>query len=84
MPGKSTKIPVAADGTAVISEKTVDAERAETGKKKFKVEKLRANSMKLFKVTASTFDGAMYGHNETEMTIEEARAVINKWLGRKE
>lgn len=51
---------------------------------KFKVEKLRANSMKLFKVTTSTFDGAMYGRKESEMTIAEAGAIIDKWLGRKE
>lgn len=50
----------------------------------FKVEKLRANSMKLFKVTTSTFDGAMHGRKESEMTIAEARAIIDKWLGRKE
>lgn len=68
--------------TAESDAVTVIAE--EKREPKFKVEKLRTNSMKLFSVTTSTFDGAMYGNKETEMTIAEARAVINKWLGRKE
>lgn len=51
--------------------------------KKFKIEKLRENALELFGITVSTFDGAMYGQNETEMTIAEARDIINKWLGRK-
>lgn len=77
-------------GKSVADEKATDTKEAVTGtaaaeqEPKFKVEKLRANSMKLFSITTSTFDGAMYGHKETEMTISEARAVINKWLGRKE
>lgn len=77
-------------GKSVVDEKAADTKETAAGtaaagqEPKFKVEKLRANSMKLFSVTTSTFDGAMYGHKETEMTIAEARAVINKWLGRKE
>lgn len=65
---------------------TEDAGKSTTVTRKeprYKIEKLRENSMQLFGVTVSTFDGAMYGHKETEMTIKEARAVIDKWLGRK-
>lgn len=51
---------------------------------KFKIEKLRENSMKLFGITTSTFDGAMYGQNVTELTVEEARKIINNWLGVKQ
>lgn len=50
---------------------------------KFKIEKLRENSMKLFGITTSTFDGAMYGQNAAELTVEEARKIINEWLGTK-
>ena len=49
---------------------------------KFKVEKLRENSVQLFGVTTSTFDGAFYGNKETEMTKKEAKAIICKWLGK--
>lgn len=78
MPAKSVGRPVTDEQAPVAAENTAKTEQ------KFQVEKLRANSMRLFSVTTSTFDGAMYGHKETEMTIAEARAVINKWLGRKE
>lgn len=49
---------------------------------KFKVEKLRENSVQLFGVTTSTFDGAFYGNKKTEMTKKEARAILDKWLGK--
>lgn len=49
---------------------------------KFMVEKLRENSMELFGVTKSTFDGAFYGSEKSEMTIKEAKAMIDKWLGK--
>lgn len=65
---------------AAEPEKKVSADRAAV--QKFKVEKLRENSMKLFGVTTSTFDGAFYGNEKKEMTIEEAGARIDKWLGK--
>lgn len=49
---------------------------------KYKLEKLRENSMKLFGVTTSTFDGAFCGNQIGEMTIEEAKAILDKWLGK--
>lgn len=84
MSGKSTGKPVTAAETAAAKSETPQAAKAAPAAQKYKVEKLRAACMKLFKVTTSTFDGAMYGHKEPEMTIEEAAAIINKWLGRKE
>lgn len=48
--------------------------------KKFLVEKLRKDCINLFGVTTSTFDGAMYGHDETELSIDEAKAVIDEFL----
>lgn len=60
------------------------AKPVQAKEKKFQVKKLRENSMQLFHVTASTFDGAFYGQKETEMTIEKARAIIKKWLGKEQ
>ena len=59
-------------------------EPAETVKQetKFRVDKLRAKCMQLFHITTSTFDGAMYGCEKTEMTVKEAQSRINKWLGK--
>lgn len=46
----------------------------------FKVENLRKKCVQLFGVTVSTFDGAMYQNKKMELSIEEARAIINTWL----
>lgn len=47
---------------------------------KYSVDKLRQNSIALFGVTQSTFDGAMYGHDNKEYTINEAKAILDGWL----
>lgn len=82
MSEKSTGKPVKKKQAAVTGEvaekKTIEIELV------YSIEKLRENSVKLFGITSSTFDGAMYGQKKTEMTIAEAKSVINKWLGRKE
>lgn len=52
---------------------------------KYIVTKLRENSITLFGVSQSTFDGAMYGHTALEYTINEVKDILNEWLyGRKE
>lgn len=84
MSAKSIGKSVASETTTEVKETATIAEPEVNLEPKFKVEKLRANSMKLFSVTTSTFDGAMCGHKETEMTIADARTIINTWLGRKE
>lgn len=63
-----------------VVEKTTQA----AAKPKFLVEKLRKDSIKLFGVTTSTFDGAMYGHTETELSIDETKAIIDAFLFGKE
>lgn len=45
----------------------------------FSVERLRASCRKLFGVTTSTFDGAVYGFPEQDCTVEEMAAHIKKW-----
>ena len=42
---------------------------------KFTIEKLRENSLKLFGVTQSTFDGVTYG----EFTVSEIKKIISNW-----
>ena len=45
---------------------------------KYTVERLRANCLKLFGVTTSTFAGATYGMTGT-YTVEEMKAHIEAW-----
>lgn len=52
--------------------------------KKFKVEKLRENCMQLFRITTSTFDGVFYNVHATELSIREARKIIDRWLGKEQ
>ncbi len=46
---------------------------------KFTVEQLRKNALELFGVTASTFEGAVYGF-KGEFTVQEMKNHIEKWL----
>lgn len=48
---------------------------------KFSVAQMRAHCVRLFDISSSTFDGAMYGHTDP-MTLEEAKAIIKDWLGK--
>lgn len=48
---------------------------------KFSIGQLRAHCARLFHISSSTFDGAMYGHTEP-LTVEEAQRVITEWLGK--
>lgn len=64
-----------------VVEKAVEEKNAAVKKEnKYTVEKLRENSTHLFGVSTSTFDGAMYGHNEEKYTINEVKDIIDKWL----
>lgn len=66
---------------ASTAEKTSDsATRKE--EQRFSVSTLRDNSVKLFGCTTSTFDGAFFGCADKEYSIEEARGIIKKWLGK--
>ena len=39
----------------------------------------------IFGVSQSTFAGAMYGHEGTKYTIDEAKLILDEWLyGKKE
>lgn len=57
---------------------TAPAQAKATAAKKYTVEKLRENCLKLFGVTTSTFAGATYGMTG-KYTVEEMRAHIEAW-----
>jgi hypothetical protein len=63
---------------AAVSESTAPAKSTE---RRFDIASLRANSVKLFGCTSSTFDGAFYGKDkEQKYTTAEADEIIKKWL----
>ncbi len=65
--------------------KPAEAESVKTANEpKYTLDKLRQNSVQLFGVTKSTFDGAMYGHGRKEFTINEVKAILKRWLYGKE
>ena len=74
MPTRRTE-PAVAEPVETVKQENKEPET------KYRMDKLRTKCMQLFHITTSTFDGAMYGCTATEMTISEAQARINKWLG---
>lgn len=60
--------------------KTVSKAEVPAGKK-VPLENLRRSCVKLFKITPSTFDGATVGL-DGKFTVEEMRAIIDKWLNK--
>lgn len=46
---------------------------------KFTIDRLRADSSKLFGVSTSTFDGATH-ELDGEYTVEEMKNIIQKWM----
>jgi len=49
-----------------------------TKKPVFSLERLRLDCLKVFGVTVSTFDGAMF-ERQGKFTIDEAREIIQNW-----
>jgi hypothetical protein len=74
-----------------MAEKTktasVEAEVTKSDEKpkdrEFPINVLRSNSIKLFGITSSTFDGAFFGEDASvKITIADAQKKINTWLGK--
>ena len=65
-------------GKGAVADKPQESKAAP----KFLVGKLREECIALFGVTSSTFDGAFYGCEDAEMSIEDAKARIESWLGK--
>lgn len=56
-------------------------ETAETSdERKFPYEVLKANCIKLFRVTSSTFIGATIGMESGAYTIAEMQSIVKEWL----
>lgn len=70
------------NGKPVIAETKEQSTQPVEQEPRFLVTKLRENSISLFGVTSSTFDGAFCGCEETEMSINDAKARISDWLGK--
>ena len=60
------------------TDKATDTVVAAKPDAKFPLETLRKDCVKLFGITSSTFDGAMYGKTG-EFTIADAASIINDW-----
>ena len=71
---------------AVQAVEEAKEEKKDTGYvQKFSVKKLMEHCMDIFGVSQSTFAGAMYGHEGTKYTIDEAKLILDEWLyGKKE
>ncbi len=61
-------------GDAKITAKTEGV----SGEKAYELSVLRKDSLRLFGVTTSTFDGAMSGQ-AAPLTINAAKGIIEKW-----
>lgn len=58
----------------------VEPAAAEKKERKIPLDKLRRSCVKLFGISPSTFDGATVGLTESKYTVEEMKAIIDKWL----
>lgn len=69
-----------ADGNAAnqVSEEPVESS-GEVGRK-LPYEVLKANCMKLFHVTSSTFIGATAGKEKGAYSVPEMKAMVDSWL----
>lgn len=62
------------------NEKTVAATVTKKAEPKFPLATLRKDCVRVYGISSSTFAGATMDLPDGEYTIEEVRAVINKWL----
>lgn len=70
----------AVNENAITANAVEETEKNAENEQKYLVTKLRENSIQLFGVSKSTFDGAMYGHTAQEYTINEVKDILNEWL----
>lgn len=65
----------------VDSEKEiVNSQKKEPAEPKFTIPELRRKCVALFGVSSSTFAGAMNKHHGEELTVKEAKAILERWL----
>lgn len=57
--------------------------KPETKERKLPLDKLRRSCVNLFGISPSTFDGAVCGlPTDDKYTVEEMRAIIDRWLNK--
>ncbi len=49
---------------------------------KYEIAVLREYCFQVLGVTTSTFDGAFYGAEDKQYSLEEEKEIINKWLNK--
>ena len=54
--------------------------KPEPAEPKFTIPELRRECVALFGVSSSTFAGAMNKHHGEELTVKEAKAILERWL----
>lgn len=65
------------------AEEPVKSSEERSGERKFPYEVLKANCMKLFHVTSSTFAGATAGKESGTYSISEMESILDLWLKKK-
>lgn len=77
---QSDEEPSGKEKQAVSEEKTVNSQKPEPMEPKFPIPELRRKCVALFGVSSSTFAGAMNKHHGEELTVKEAKAILERWL----
>ena len=63
-----------------VADQAAEQPARSSAERKFPYEVLKANCMKLFRVTSSTFIGATIGMESGAYTIAEMQSVVKGWL----
>ena len=63
-----------------VADRTAEVPAKTSAERKFPYEVLKANCIKLFRVTSSTFIGATIGKENGSYSIAEMQNIIDEWL----
>ena len=63
-----------------VADQAAEGAAKSSGERKFPYEVLKANCMRLFHVTSSTFIGATIGKENGSYFISEMQRLIDEWL----
>jgi len=63
-----------------VADQAAEQPARSSAERKFPYEVLKANCMKLFRVTSSTFIGATIGMESGAYTIAEMQSIVKGWL----
>lgn len=71
------------DAANQAAEEPVKSSEEKNEERKFPYEVLKANCMKLFHVTSSTFAGATAGKESGTYSISEMGSILDSWMKKK-